>query len=73
MKEHLLIKKWENILQAPILEIKPYRKHWSVRTPYQRWIVKKTDISWLRWWEQIDRELRERGFHYMLPFYHDMH
>lgn len=72
MKKHLLMKRWEGILQEPIQDVRPYRKNWMIHTPSQLWIVKKTNPSWLRWWDQVDMELRERGFHHMLPFQYDL-
>lgn len=71
MKQHLLIRKWEAILEAPIQSVKPYRKNWLIQTPTQAWIAKKMEPSRLRWWSRIDAELRARGFHAMLPIKSD--
>ncbi|KPC77809.1 hypothetical protein ADL26_00895 [Thermoactinomyces vulgaris] len=61
----------ETVLHSNVHQMKPYRKNWCIETDHQKWIAKHVHPTWLRWWVQVDYELRLRGFTSMQPIRSD--
>ncbi|MBA4600824.1 phosphotransferase [Thermoactinomyces mirandus] len=61
----------EKVLHTPVRRIRPYRNNWCIETDFMWWIAKPVPGSKAKWWHQVDSELRNRGFHSMLPMITD--
>ncbi|WP_164491661.1 aminoglycoside phosphotransferase family protein [Staphylospora marina] len=57
----------ERMLGTSVVAMEPFRKNWLVKTGAGAYVAKRADVSHLRWWMNVDRELRMRGFHDMPP------
>lgn len=63
---------WERLLQTPVIEAVPFRRNWLLKTREGDWVAKRvTRPGHLKWWLQVDQELRVRGFHGMPPIRSD--
>lgn len=65
------LRRVERALQTRVIEIEPQQKIWIIYTDNAKWVAKQCkSVRHQVWWSQIDRELRQRGFHAMPGFIH---
>jgi CotS family spore coat protein len=55
-------RRWEWLLGDPVTSIQAFRGNWLLTTSQGRWVAKPSRPEFLRWWSEVDRELRHRGF-----------
>lgn len=66
----MIIKPDRNILEAglfiEVCEIVPHQKYWLIKTKAGNWLAKPIwDNCHAKWWKEVDKELRNRGFQAM--------